>query len=103
MATRVCWLGHACLLFESGGKHVLVDPFLTGNPMAAKKAAEVPADLVCVSHGHGDHVGDTVDIAKRTGAAAVSNYEIGQWLQGKGLTSVHGMQHSGGFSFPFVR
>jgi hypothetical protein len=91
MATRVCWLGHSCLLFESDGQHVLVDPFLTGNPMAPKKAAEVPAHAILVSHGHGDHVGDAIDIAKRTGAAVVSNYEIGQWLQGKGLTNVHGI------------
>ena len=51
MATRVRWLGHACLLFESDGKRVLVDPFLTGNPAAAAKADEVPADFILVSHG----------------------------------------------------
>ena len=59
--------------------------------------------MILVSHGHGDHVGDTIDIAKRTGAVVVSNYEIGQWLQGKGLKDVHGMQHSGGHSFSFGR
>ena len=68
MATRVRWLGHACLLLESDGKHVLIDPFLTGNPAAAIKADEVPADFILVSHGHGDHVGDAIAIAKRTGA-----------------------------------
>jgi L-ascorbate metabolism protein UlaG (beta-lactamase superfamily) len=103
MATRVCWLGHACLLFESDGQHVLIDPFLTGNPTAPMKADAVPAQAVLVSHGHGDHVGDAIDIANRTGAAVVSNYEIGEWLQGKGLTNVHGMQHGGGHSFPFGR
>ena len=71
MATRVRWLGHACLLIESDGRHVLIDPFLTGNPAAAAKADEVPADFILVSHGHGDHVGDTVAIAKRTGATVV--------------------------------
>src|SRR5438874_1096383 len=59
MATRVRWLGHACLLVESDGRRLLVDPFLTGNPAAAVKADEVPADFILVSHGHGDHVGDT--------------------------------------------
>lgn len=103
MATRVCWLGHACLLFESDGQHVLIDPFLTGNPTAPRKAAEVPAHTILVSHGHGDHVGDTIDIANRTGAVVVSNYEIGQWLQTKGLQNVHGMQHGGGHTFPFGR
>lgn len=103
MTTRICWLGHSCLLFESDGHNILVDPFLTGNPSAAHKASEVPADAILVSHGHGDHVGDAIDIANRTGAVVVSNYEIGEWLQGKGLTKVHGMQHGGGHSFPFGR
>ena len=101
MSTRVRWLGHACLLFESGGRHVLIDPFLTGNPRAAASADEVPADLILVSHGHGDHVGDAVAIARRTGAPVVANYEIGEWLKGPGggLSEVHGMQHGGGRLF----
>src|SRR4051794_18643204 len=103
MATRVRWLGHACLLFESHGKHVLIDPFLTGNPVAAAKAGDVPADFILVSHGHGDHVGDTVPIAKRTGATVVANYEIAQWLLGQGLPKVHGQQHGGGYGYPFGR
>ena len=81
MSTRVRWLGHAALLLESDGRTVLIDPFLTGNPKAAAKADEVPADLILISHGHGDHVGDAVAIAKRTGATVASNYEIGEWLQ----------------------
>ena len=84
MSTRVRWLGHACLLFESGGQHVLIDPFLTGNPKAAAAADEVPADLILVSHGHGDHVGDAVAIARRTGATVVANYEISDWLKAPG-------------------
>lgn len=101
MATRVRWLGHSCLLFESDGRHVLIDPFLTGNPKAAASADEVPADLILVSHGHGDHVGDAVAIAKRTGAAVVANYEISEWLKRpeRGLTDVHGLQHGGGHLF----
>src|SRR5262245_38117492 len=75
MATRVRWLGHACLLIESDGRHILIDPFLTGNPAAAVKADEVPADFILISHGHGDHVGDAIDIARRTGATVVANYE----------------------------
>jgi L-ascorbate metabolism protein UlaG (beta-lactamase superfamily) len=103
MATRLCWLGHACLLFESDGHKVLVDPFLTGNPAAAVKAEEVQADFVLVSHGHGDHVGDAVAIAKRTGATVVSNYEIAGWFEKQGVHKAHGMQHGGGFAFPFGR
>ncbi len=103
MATRVRWLGHACLLFESDGQRVLVDPFLTGNPAAAAKPADVPADAILISHGHADHVGDAVDIARRTGATVVANYEIAQWLQKQGLEKVHGQQHGGGFGYPFGR
>jgi L-ascorbate metabolism protein UlaG (beta-lactamase superfamily) len=96
MSTRVQWLGHACLLIESDGKRVLIDPFLTGNPMAAAKPEEVEADVILVSHGHEDHLGDTVAIAKRTGATVVTTYELGNWLKGQGLTKIHGMQHGGG-------
>lgn len=103
MATRMRWLGHAALHFEHAGTHVLIDPFLTGNPKAAANAGEVPADFILVSHGHGDHIGDTIDIAKRTGATIVANYEIYEWLTKKGLAKVHGMQHGGGFNFPFGR
>jgi L-ascorbate metabolism protein UlaG (beta-lactamase superfamily) len=96
MATRVQWLGHACLLIESDGQRVLIDPFLTGNPKAAATAEEVEADVICVSHGHEDHLGDTVAIAKRTGATVVGTYELANWLKTQGLAKLHGMQHGGG-------
>ncbi len=103
MSTRVRWLGHASLLLESGGRTVLIDPFLTGNPKAAVDDDEVPADLILISHGHGDHVGDAVAIAKRTGATVATNYEIGEWLQkpAQGLAGeqVQGLQHGGSFLF----
>jgi L-ascorbate metabolism protein UlaG (beta-lactamase superfamily) len=103
MTTRVRWLGHACLLVETGGKNVLIDPFLTGNPAAAAKADQVPADFILVSHGHGDHVGDAIGIAQRTGAMVIANYEISEWLKNQGLTKVHGQQHGGGFQHDFGR
>jgi len=103
MATRMRWLGHACLLFECDGKHVLIDPFLSGNPKAAAKATEVSADFILISHGHSDHVGDAVAIAKRTGATVICNFEISQWLEKQGLKKVHGMLHGGGHTFPFGR
>lgn len=104
MSTRLRWLGHAAMLIETDGINVLIDPFLSNNPKAAVKAGEVPADFILVSHGHSDHVGDTVAIAKRTGATVIANYEISEWLQKKeGLKKVHGQQHGGGFQFPFGR
>ena len=105
MATRVQWLGHSCLMFRTGGKHVLVDPFLTGNPMAAASADSVRADLIVISHGHGDHVGDAVAIARRTGAKVICNYEISLWLtdvQGLPADQVIGMQHGGGTNVPEI-
>jgi L-ascorbate metabolism protein UlaG (beta-lactamase superfamily) len=103
MATRVRWLGHAALQVESDGKHILIDPFLTGNPAASASADQVPADFILVSHGHGDHVGDAVTIAGRTGATVVSNFEISQWLAKKGVVKVHGPQHGGAVELPFGR
>jgi L-ascorbate metabolism protein UlaG (beta-lactamase superfamily) len=97
------WLGHASLLFECDGQSILIDPFLTGNPLAPIKPDTVKADFVLVSHGHGDHVGDTVAIAKRTGATVIANYEIAGWMQKQGIKKTHGMQHGGAFQFPFGR
>jgi L-ascorbate metabolism protein UlaG (beta-lactamase superfamily) len=90
-------------LVESDGRRILIDPFLTGNPAAAVKADEVPADFILISHGHADHVGDAVAIAKRTSATVVANYEIAGWLQKQGLAKVHGQQHGGAHAFPFGR
>jgi L-ascorbate metabolism protein UlaG (beta-lactamase superfamily) len=101
MATRLCWLGHACLLLESDGQRVLIDPFLTGNPAAAITADKVQADFILVSHGHGDHVGDTMAIAQHTGATVVCNYEMAGWFEKQGLKIVHGQQHGGGHHYPF--
>ena len=69
MSTRVRWLGHSCLLFESGGQQRADRPVPDGQPQGGGQTpSEVPADLILISHGHGDHVGDAVAIAQRTGA-----------------------------------
>jgi L-ascorbate metabolism protein UlaG (beta-lactamase superfamily) len=103
MSTRVRWLGHACLQIDNDGKSLLIDPFFNGNPAAAITAEEATADAILVSHGHGDHLGDTIAIAQRTGAVVISNYEISGWLGQQGLKNVHGQQHGGGHTFPFGR
>jgi L-ascorbate metabolism protein UlaG (beta-lactamase superfamily) len=103
MSTRITWLGHATLLVETGGSRILIDPFFTGNPACPISADQAQADFILVSHGHGDHVGDTLAIAKRTGAMVIANFEIHEWMLKQGLTKVHGMQHGGGFNFPFGR
>ncbi len=103
MATRLRWLGHSALFLESEGQKILIDPFLTGNPAAAIQAEEAEADFILISHGHGDHVGDAIEIAKRTGATVIANYEIAEWFKTKGIEKSHGMQHGGGFNFDFGR
>lgn len=103
MTTRVRWLGHSTLYIESDGQRLLLDPFITGNPTCPVKPNDVQADAILISHGHGDHIGDCIDLAKRTGATVIANYEIATWLEKQGLTKVHGMQHGGGFNFPFGR
>jgi L-ascorbate metabolism protein UlaG (beta-lactamase superfamily) len=101
MGVKITWYSHACFLFETNGAKLLTDPFLNGNPLATVSPDEVEADFIIVSHGHGDHVGDTVAIAQRTGATVISNFEISNWLQGQGLEKLH-PQHIGGcFAHPF--
>jgi L-ascorbate metabolism protein UlaG (beta-lactamase superfamily) len=103
MATLVRWLGHAAVYLETAGYKVLIDPFFTGNPAATLTADKAQADYILVSHGHGDHIGDTIAIAQRTGATVICNYEISEWLAGKGVKNVHGQQHGGGFDHAFGR
>jgi L-ascorbate metabolism protein UlaG (beta-lactamase superfamily) len=73
---QVRFLGHACFELSDGDTQILIDPFLTGNPKAAVSAADVNPTAILLTHGHGDHYGDTVEIAKRTGAPVVAIVEI---------------------------
>ena len=102
MKNNIRWLGHSAVALQTAGQRILIDPFFTGNPAAAMKADDAQADFILVSHGHGDHIGDTIAIAKRTGATVICNYEISEWL-GKQGVKVHGQQHGGGFNHPFGR
>lgn len=99
--TKLTWYGHATLGLEIEGRHVLIDPFFSGNPSASVTADKVAADYILITHGHGDHVGDTVAIAKRTGATVISNFEICNWLAGQGVANTHGQHLGGGFKHPF--
>ena len=100
MSTKVTWLGHAALSIETGGFNLLVDPFLSGNPAASVGPENVAADFILLSHGHGDHLGDTVAIAKRTGAVVITNAELSDWLAKQGVQT-HGQHIGGGFMHPF--
>lgn len=94
------WYGHAALGLETGGSHILIDPFFSGNPAAITSADAVQADFILVTHGHGDHLGDTVAIARRTGALVISNFEIASWLGNQGIKT-HPQHIGGGYRHPF--
>jgi L-ascorbate metabolism protein UlaG (beta-lactamase superfamily) len=79
------YLGHAAFALTDGTATVLVDPFLTGNPKAAASADELDATTILLTHGHGDHLGDTVAIAKRTGATVVAIVELANEISGEGV------------------
>ena len=75
-----------CAIVEAGAQVLLFDPFITPNPLAKKiDADKIAADFILVSHGHGDHNADVVDIANRTGATVIAPYEVGTWFEGKGV------------------
>jgi L-ascorbate metabolism protein UlaG (beta-lactamase superfamily) len=100
MSDRITWLGHAALALETDGHQILVDPFLSESPTATLKVGQAKADFILVSHGHGDHIGDAVEIAKRTNALVISNAEISGWLQKKGIKT-HAQHLGGGYNHPF--
>lgn len=103
MSTIITWWGHNAWSIETAETVILVDPFLNDSPTAPVKAEVVKADYILLSHGHGDHVGDTVSIAKRTGATVLANFEVAQWLGKKGVPGdkLIGMNPGGGVKQPF--
>lgn len=99
---KFTYYGHACFGLEIGGKHILVDPFISHNPLAKDINIEsIPADYIFVTHGHSDHIADCVAIAERTNAVVVSNWEVIAWLQKEGLKNVHPMNIGGSWTFDF--
>src|SRR5687768_1424710 len=99
---KFTYYGHACFSVEAGGKTLLFDPFISPNPLAKEiDVKKVVADFILVSHGHEDHVADVFDIAKRTGAPVIAPYEVGTWLEGKGVKNVQAMNHGGAAKMPF--
>ena len=100
MTTTFTFYGHAAIGIKTAGFHLLVDPFLSHNPKASISADKVPADFILVTHGHGDHLGDAVAIAKRTHALFISNAEICGWAEAQGLKT-HAQHIGGGFRHVF--
>ncbi|TDM10607.1 metal-dependent hydrolase [Macrococcus lamae] len=98
---EVVFHGQACISFEANGKRVIVDPFITGNPLSDLKAEEGDVDFIVLTHGHGDHLGDTVSIAERTGATVIALPETIDYLSTKGITNGHPMNIGGNREFAF--
>jgi L-ascorbate metabolism protein UlaG (beta-lactamase superfamily) len=101
---KITYYGHSCFAAQIGNKTLLFDPFITGNELASKiDINKIPADYILISHGHSDHISDAANIAKRTGATIISNFEIVQWFGKQGLQKSHPLNHGGGHEFDFGR
>jgi L-ascorbate metabolism protein UlaG (beta-lactamase superfamily) len=99
---KITYLAHSCFLIETSKARLIIDPFLTGNPLAPVKATDLNVDYILCSHGHEDHTGDALGLSKRCGAPIIANYEIAEYFAAQGAQT-HGMNPGGAFSFPFGR
>jgi L-ascorbate metabolism protein UlaG (beta-lactamase superfamily) len=90
---KITWLGHAAFLFEAE-KKLLIDPFITGNPKAPCSPEELEPDIIAVTHGHRDHLGDTIEIGARTGCRIISIHEVANYIKSKGVFA-EGMNKGG--------
>jgi L-ascorbate metabolism protein UlaG (beta-lactamase superfamily) len=107
---QITWYGHSAFRLDFAGKAVLIDPFFTGNPafVSDKAAATKGITHIVLTHGHADHVGDTLEIAQSTGAPVITNYDLCMWLAAKGLQkfdpmNTGGTTDQGGFTVTLVR
>lgn len=100
---KLTYLSHSAFLIETANHQILVDPFLTGNPLATAKPDAIDADYIILTHGHSDHIGDTLPISERTGATIIAPVETAIYLASKGAKKLHPMNLGGAFQFPFGR
>jgi L-ascorbate metabolism protein UlaG (beta-lactamase superfamily) len=103
MGIKVTWLSHSGFQLEIASHKVLIDPFLSGNPLAPFGADALEADFILLTHGHGDHISDTPAIAKRTGATVVGMVEIAGWIGKQGVENTVGNNMGGGTDHGFGR
>ncbi|MFJ9383434.1 metal-dependent hydrolase [Peribacillus sp. NPDC101481] len=97
---KVSFHGHAVVKVETNGKTILIDPFITGNELTDLKVEDVKPDVIILTHGHNDHVGDTVELAKRHDALVIGIAEMADYLGAQGVRT-HGMSIGGAFEFDF--
>ena len=100
---RLTWHGHATFsLVTENDKRIIIDPFLTGNPKADIRAADITSlDYILCTHGHGDHFADAIPLATRTGATLIAAYEIAGYAESQGAKNAHGMSIGGAHRFDF--
>ena len=96
------FLGQSCITIQDGDHKIIIDPFLNGNPLAGAKQEDIECSHVLLTHGHGDHFGDTIEIAKRNDATVIATYELASFCGSKGLKS-HQMHIGGAHDFDFGR
>ncbi|HEX9751486.1 MAG TPA: metal-dependent hydrolase [candidate division Zixibacteria bacterium] len=96
------FLSHSCFRFAIGQTTLLIDPFFSGNPKAPADAANINPDYILLTHGHGDHLGDAIAIAKRARSTIIAPNELAVWSQRQGVKA-HPMHIGGGWDFPFGR
>ncbi len=99
---KLTYLGHSAFLLEGSSATLVIDPFLTGNPLAKTTPGDIKADYVLITHGHGDHLGDSIEIAKNNNATIISTFEMVNYCQEQGATG-HPMHIGGAHDFPFGR
>ncbi len=97
---KLTYFAHSAFLIEFENFKILLDPFITGNPLATVEAKNLNADYIILTHGHGDHLGDTIDIARRCKSTVIAVNELANYANSKGVT-VHNMHIGGVYSFPF--
>ena len=99
---KLTYFGHSAFLVEHNSYKILIDPFITGNPLAPVKADDLTADFIVLSHAHRDHFGDTLDIAKRCNSTVIAVNELANYVASKGAKA-HNMHIGGSYEFPFGR
>jgi L-ascorbate metabolism protein UlaG (beta-lactamase superfamily) len=97
---KVSYHGHSVVKIESAGKIIMIDPFITGNPSTDLHANDVKVDVILLTHGHNDHVGDTVQLAKNNNALVIAPFELADYIGWQGVT-VHPMHIGGSYQFDF--